>query len=143
MSVSLPAGACELQALTIVDQLFNQSPHLYQWMQGKHWGYGWPRDSNLGPLRWKLAPYCSELSRQPHGIVLETPRKIWIWHLVFLPYWWCMENFACWWIKKSLLGLYLCLAWCFLGNLRNSSYVSLLRVEKTFTADQAANTLKE
>ena len=31
LSVSLPVGACELQALTIFDQLFNQSPHLYQW----------------------------------------------------------------------------------------------------------------
>ena len=31
LSVSLPVGACELQALTILDQLFNQSPHLYQW----------------------------------------------------------------------------------------------------------------
>ena len=60
LSVSLPIGACELQALTIFDQLFNQSPHLYQWEGGKHWGYGWPQDSNPG----KLAPYCSELSRQ-------------------------------------------------------------------------------
>ena len=27
----LPVSACEVQALTIFDQLFNQSPHIYQW----------------------------------------------------------------------------------------------------------------
>ena len=31
LSVSLPVSACKLQALTIFDPLFNQSPHLYQW----------------------------------------------------------------------------------------------------------------
>ena len=31
LSVSLPVGAFEWQAMTIFDQLFNQSPQLYQW----------------------------------------------------------------------------------------------------------------
>ncbi len=44
LSVSLPAGACKLQVA-------NQSSHLYQRWPGKHWGYGWPRYSNPGPLQ--------------------------------------------------------------------------------------------
>ena len=55
LSVSLLASACKLQALTIFDQLFNQSPHLYQWRPEKHWGYGWPRDSN-SPMKTSALP---------------------------------------------------------------------------------------
>ena len=42
---------------------------------GKHWGYGWPRDLNPGPLWWKLAPYRSELSRQPNFFSLWTLQR--------------------------------------------------------------------
>ena len=50
LSVSLPAGAWVMSNVGS-DPIEVHIPSV-GW---KHWGYGWPGDSNPGPLRWKLS----------------------------------------------------------------------------------------
>ena len=55
LSVSLPAGAC-VMSIAGSDPMYQPSTRVHIPSVGwKHWGYGWPRDSNPGPLRWKLS----------------------------------------------------------------------------------------
>ena len=55
LSVSLPAGAC-VMSIAGSDPMYQPSTRVHIPSVGwKHWGYGWPRDLNPGPLRWKLS----------------------------------------------------------------------------------------
>ena len=55
LSVSLPAGAC-VMSIAGSDPIDQPSTRVHIPSAGwKHWAYGWPRDSNPGPLRRKLS----------------------------------------------------------------------------------------
>ena len=52
---ALPAGAC-VMSIAGSDPMYQPSTRVHIPSVGwKHWGYGWPRDSNPGPLRRKLS----------------------------------------------------------------------------------------
>ena len=55
LSVSLPAGAC-VMSIAGFNPIDQPSTRVHIPSVGwKHWGYGWPWDSNPGPLRQKLS----------------------------------------------------------------------------------------
>ena len=73
LSVSLLAGAC-VMSIAGSDPIDQPSTRVHIPSAGwKHWAYGWPRDSNPGPLRRKLSalPLWAIQTTQQKKLVLR------------------------------------------------------------------------